>query len=226
MNNIIKTGYYLELKKNARGEISESLVNRVNDRKVVVPNNKINYFCNSFIIKNNLNQENKIIVNYSSDTDTYLAAIKRENDETIVCLDGTSYDEAISKLTDYLVWFCPDYERVHDDIDRRLDASYGLLLTDAQIGYFRDPKDKIIDLKKQEKLFFSMFSKINYELHTNKNMFLTVNKENEEYTFRIADLTRPEDKIIVTSNDLVAGLSDINQNIRKEKGKILCKKHC
>lgn len=224
MNDLIKKNYHLEMTRSKSFGINAVLVDEQTEARLLVPEYKINRLCKSVIIKENLRNNNKLVVNYDIDSFNFLAVIKREDGKTLAADLGASYDEALDKLSDYLVWICPDYAAIYDDIDRKLDAAYGMIFSADINGYYKEAeKKKIIPMKKKESSFFLMFSGINSALRNDRDMFLTVTKEEDRYRISLNDMNNEENNAVITSDDLVDGLVIVNKKIKTGKGKVYAK---
>ncbi len=224
MNDLIKENYHLEMSRSKSFGIKAVLVNDETKAKVLLLDSEINKLCKSSIIKESLRNNNKLVVNYDIDSFNFLAVIKREDGKTLAADLADSYDAAIDRLSDYLVWICPDYAAIYDDIDRKLDAAYGMIFSADINGYYKEAeKKKIIPMKKKEYSFFLMFSGINSALRNDRDMFLTVTKEEDRYRISLNDTNNEENNAVITSDDLVDGLVIVNKKIKTEKGKVYAK---
>ena len=74
-------------------------------------------------------------------------------------------------------------------------------------------------MKKKEYSFFLMFSGINSALRNDRDMFLTVTKEEDRYRISLNDTNNEENNAVITSDDLVDGLVIVNKKIKTEKGR-------
>ena len=69
-----------------------------------------------------------------------------------------------------------------------------------------------------------MLENIDYELNNDETLSLEVSKEAKNYSIKLYDLNQITPNSTIKSDDLLGGLAIVNRNIRKEKGKVLCKK--
>ena len=213
MENTIRQGYKLEVSKNLTHHIEGRLTSERNEVKL--DKEDLAAFNKLLVIKGNILNDRKLIVNYDSDENLFTARMmkkdKKEEEYTIALVQGLSLDNALLNLNDYLAWYGKDMESSIDTIKYNLDKGYTLLLLNGASSFLKadDEYQRLLINKFNEKKasIFSMFPNIMKTLADNQTMMIAITKDKKE------EIT-----------DLLEGLVNINNEQRKEK--VLCKKHC
>lgn len=230
MENTIRQGYKLEVSKNLTHHIEGRLTSERNEVKL--DKEDLAAFNKLLVIKGNILNDRKLIVNYDSDENLFTARMmkkdKKEEEYTIALVQGLSLDNALLNLNDYLAWYGKDMESSIDTIKYNLDKGYTLLLLNGASSFLKadDEYQRLLINKFNEKKasIFSMFPNIMKTLADNQTMMIAITKDKNKYNIKSRDfLTGQEDKKEEIT-DLLEGLVNINNEQRKEK--VLCKKHC
>lgn len=225
LDNILKQGYQFKLGKNDSQMVTGSIVKLLTDEEVVLSRDDMQGVYHSSIIDANLSDCNTLLVSYYRENGIYEAVIKKNTDNrTMILADGNSFYEAMNKLTNYLLWFYSDYEKIYSLIDSKLSNGYNMVLTGDVKGFVKKRVKNKPFLKLEDTPFFSMFENIDYELNNDETLSLEVSKEAKNYSIKLYDLNQITPNSTIKSDDLLGGLAIVNRNIRKEKGKVLCKK--
>lgn len=230
MENRIRQGYKLEVSKNLTHHIEGRLTSERNEVKL--DKEDLATFNKLLVIKANILNDRKLIVNYDSDENLFTARMmkkdKKKEEYTIALVQGLSLDNALLNLNDYLAWYGKDMESSIDTIKYNLDKGYTLLLLNGASSFLKadDEYQRLLINKFNEKKasIFSMFPNIMKTLADNQTMMIAITKDKNKYNIKSRDfLTGQEDKKEEVT-DLLEGLVNINNEQRKEK--VLCKKHC
>lgn len=230
MENTIRQGYKLEVSKNLTHHIEGRLTSERNEVKL--DKEDLAAFNKLLVIKGNILNDRKLIVNYDSDENLFTARMmkkdKKKEEYTIALVQGLSLDNALLNLNDYLAWYGKDMESSIDTIKYNLDKGYTLLLLNGASSFLKadDEYQRLLINKLNEKKasIFSMFPNIMKALADNQTMMIAITKDKNKYNIKSRDfLTGQEDKKEEVT-DLLEGLVNINNEQRKEK--VLCKKHC
>lgn len=230
MENTIRQGYKLEVSKNLTHHIEGRLTSGRNEVKL--DKEDLAVFNKLLVIKGNILNDRKLIVNYDSDENLFTARMmkkdKKKEEYTIALAQGLSLDNALLNLNDYLAWYGKDMESSIDTIKYNLDKGYTLLLLNGASSFLKadDEYQRLLINKFNEKKasIFSMFPNIMKTLADNQTMMIAITKDKNKYNIKSRDfLTGQEDKKEEVT-DLLEGLVNINNGQRKEK--VLCKKHC
>ena len=230
MENTIRQGYKLEVSKNLTHHIEGRLTSERNEVKL--DKEDLAAFNKLLVIKGNILNDRKLIVNYDSDENLFTARMikkdKRNEEYAIALVQGLSLDNALLNLNDYLAWYGKDMESSIDTIKYNLDKGYTLLLLNGASSFLKadDEYQRLLINKFNEKKasIFSMFPNIMKTLADNQTMMIAITKDKNKYSIKSRDfLTGQEDKKEEVT-DLLEGLVNINNEQRKEK--VLCKKHC
>lgn len=230
MENTIRQGYKLEVSKNLTHHIEGRLTSERNEVKL--DKEDLAEFNKLLVIKGNILNDRKLIVNYDSDENLFTARMikkdKKNEEYTIALVQGLSLDNALLNLNDYLAWYGKDMESSIDTIKYNLDKGYTLLLLNGASSFLKadDEYQRLLINKFNEKKasIFSMFPNIVKTLADNQTMMIAITKDKNKYSIKSRDfLTGQEDKKEEVT-DLLEGLVNINNEQRKEK--VLCKKHC
>lgn len=230
MENTIRQGYKLEVSKNLTHHIEGRLTSERNEVKL--DKEDLAAFNKLLVIKGNILNDRKLIVNYDSDENLFTARMmkkdKKKEEYTIALVQGLSLDNALLNLNDYLAWYGKDMESSIDAIKYNLDKGYTLLLLNGASSFLKadDEYQRLLINKFNEKKasIFSMFPNIMKALADNQTMMIAITKDKNKYNIKSRDfLTGQEDKKEEVT-DLLEGLVNINNEQRKEK--VLCKKHC
>lgn len=225
LDNILKLGYQFKLSKNDSQMVTGSIVKLLTGEEVVLSRDDMQGVYHSSIIDANLSDCNTLLVSYYRENGIYEAVIKKNTDnKTMILADGSSCYEAMNKLTNYLLWFYSDYEKIYSLIDSKLNNGYNMILTGDTKGFVKKKVRNKPFVKLEDPSFFSMFENIDYELNNEETLSLEVSKKDKEYSIKLYDLDQPAPNSTIKSDDLLGGLAIVNRNIRKEKGKVLCKK--
>lgn len=225
LDNILKLGYQFKLSKNDSQMVTGSIVKLLTGEEVVLSRDDMQGVYHSSIIDANLSDCNTLLVSYYRENGIYEAVIKKNTDNrTMILADGNSFYEAMNKLTNYLLWFYSDYEKIYSLIDSKLNNGYNMILTGDTKGFVKKKVRNKPFVKLEDSSFFSMFENIDYELNNEETLSLEVSKKDKEYSIKLYDLDQPAPNSTIKSDDLLGGLAIVNRNIRKEKGKVLCKK--
>lgn len=230
MENTIRQGYKLEVSKNLTHHIEGRLTSERNEVKL--DKEDLAEFNKLLVIKGNILNDRKLIVNYDSDENLFTARMikkdKKNEEYTIALVQGLSLDNTLLNLNDYLAWYGKDMESSIDTIKYNLDKGYTLLLLNGASSFLKadDEYQRLLINKFNEKKasIFSMFPNIMKTLADNQTMMIAITKDKNKYSIKSRDfLTGQEDKKEEVT-DLLEGLVNINNEQRKEK--VLCKKHC
>ena len=225
LDNILKLGYQFKLSKNDSQMVTGSIVKLLTGEEVVLSRDDMQGVYHSSIIDANLSDCNTLLVSYYRENGIYEAVIKKNTDnKTMILADGSSCYEAMNKLTNYLLWFYSDYEKIYSLIDSKLNNGYNMVLTGDAKGFVKKRVKNKPFVKLEDTSFFSMFENIDYELNNDETLSLEVSKEAKNYSIKLYDLNQITPNSTIKSDDLLGGLAIVNRNIRKEKGKVLCKK--
>ena len=225
LDNILKQGYQFKLRKNDSQMVTGSIVKLLTGEEVVLSRDDMQGVYHSSIIDANLSDFNTLLVSYYRENGIYEAVIKKNTDnKTMILADGSSCYEAMNKLTNYLLWFYSDYEKICSLIDSKLSNGYNMVLTGDAKGFVKKRVKNKPFVKLEDTSFFSMFENIDYELNNDETLSLEVSKEAKNYSIKLYDLNQITPNSTIKSDDLLGGLAIVNRNIRKEKGKVLCKK--
>ena len=225
LDNILKLGYQFKLSKNDSQMVTGSIVKLLTGEEVLLSRDDMQGVYHSSIIDANLSDCNTLLVSYYRENGIYEAVIKKNTDnKTMILADGSSCYEAMNKLTNYLLWFYSDYEKIYSLIDSKLNNGYNMILTGDTKGFVKKKVRNKPFVKLEDLSFFSMFENIDYELNNEETLSLEVSKKDKEYSIKLYDLDQPAPNSTIKSDDLLGGLAIVNRNIRKEKGKVLCKK--
>ncbi len=230
MENTIRQGYKLEVSKNLTHHIEGRLTSERNEVKL--DKEDLAAFNKLLVIKGNILNDRKLIVNYDSDENLFTARMikkdKKNEEYTIALVQGLSLDNTLLNLNDYLAWYGKDMESSIDTIKYNLEKGYTLLLLNGASSFLKadDEYQRLLINKFNEKKasIFSMFPNIVKTLADNQTMMIAITKDKNKYSIKSRDfLTGQEDKKEEVT-DLLEGLVNINNEQRKEK--VLCKKHC
>ena len=230
MENTIRQGYKLEVSKNLTHHIEGRLTSERNEVKL--DKEDLAAFNKLLVIKGNILNDRKLIVNYDSDENLFTARMikkdKKNEEYAIALVQGISLDNTLLNLNDYLAWYGKDMESSIDTIKYNLEKGYTLLLLNGASSFLKadDEYQRLLINKFNEKKasIFSMFPNIMKTLADNQTMMIAITKDKNKYSIKSRDfLTGQEDKKEEVT-DLLEGLVNINNEQRKEK--VLCKKHC
>lgn len=235
MENKIRQGYKLEVSKNLSHHLEGRLINTFDNNEIELSKEELASFNKFLVVKGNILNNKKLIIDYSNDDDMFTAKIKKvgnKNKEyTTALVQEKTLVNTLNSLNDYLAWYGKDMESSIDIIDANLDKKYGLLLLNGACSFVRIDSDyqRFICSRVSEKRasMFSMFPNIMKKVNTNDSMIMAITKKEDKYIIKSKDFLTGNEEVNGEFNDLLEGLVSVDKNINKEKkeGKVLCKKH-
>ena len=236
MENRIRQGYQLEVSKNLAHRIEGRLVSNCGNSEIELSKNELSTFNRFIVVKGNILNDKKLIVNYSLDDDLFTAKIrkigKKKTEYTTALVQGDSLVNTLTALNDYLAWYGKDIEHSIDTINASLKKDYSLVLLKDACSFLKadtnHQKLSINRVSERTASIFSMFPNIIKKVSDTDSMMVAVIKEGDKYIIKSRNFLTGDEETSEEFGDLLDGLVTIDRNIeRKSKGrKTLCKKHC